>query len=301
MSAFPPDVFLTLVLLAGPALAEPCRSMRHIELAAAPSGQVQRVCISPGQTTLFSFDTPLVPGSVTLEGADGFTWVEPGASTLKLIPSEKTPLGRELRMTVRFADGTAPSSATFMLVAQAAEAASLVEVHRWKSPAESCQQELRAKKEETRLLREENARLRAQKEGPGGLTGLLASGVLGMHGVVAQDLTNGIARDPMNPLAIPQVSQYRAEGRVALEMSLENPAGAPTWRVERATLTHEGKQGQELKVLRVWQQEPLLPGQRGRVIVEAELPRKGDQGPYTLRLWDAESQRALTLAHVTLS
>lgn len=300
MPAFPPEVFLALVLLAGPALAEPCLSMRHIELAAAPSEQMQRVCISPGQTTLFSFDTPLVPGSITLEGADGFTWVEPGASTLKLIPSEKAPMGKELRMTVRFADGVPPSGATFILVAQAAEAASLVEVHRRRPTAESCQQELRVREEEARLLREENARLCAENEGPGGLTGLLASAVMGEQGVVAQNLTDSVTRDPMNPLSIMWVRQYRAADRVALEVTLQNPAGAPTWMAEGATLTHEGRQGPGLRVLRVWLDEPIRPGERRRVIVEAESPGEDAQGPYTLRLWDAERRRPLTITPVPL-
>lgn len=87
------------------------------------------MCISPGQTTAFSFDSQLAPGSVSVEEAERFTKVEPGPSTLKLVPSEKVPIGRQLRVTVRFADGAAPSSAAFVLVAHAAQSASLVEVH----------------------------------------------------------------------------------------------------------------------------------------------------------------------------
>jgi len=291
---------VALLLLAAPALAAPCLRVRHLDVP-APSGETQRVCISPGQTTVFSFNAQLAPGSVTLEEADDFTWMEPGASTLKLVPSEKAPLGREFLVTVRFADGTTPSSAAFVLVVHAAEAASLVEVHRRKRTVESYQQELRAKEEEARTLREENARLRSERESSGGLMGFLLSEDLERDGVAVQDIATHVTRLPTNPLNVELVTRYRTTRRVAFEMVLENPEGAPTWRVERATLTREGKPGEELKVLRVWQEEPIPPGQKRRLILETELPRGDAQGLYTLRLWDAEGQRVVTLAHVPMS
>lgn len=298
MPAPPPAPLLALVLLAGSALAAPCLSVRHLEIPAAPSGEVQRVCISPGQTTVFSFDAQLAPGSLTLEEADTFTCVEPGPSTLKLIPSEKAPLGRESRVMVRFADSGAPVSATFVLVTHAAEAASLVEVHRRKRTAESYQQELRAKEEELRQLREENARLRAEED-PGGLTSLRASAAMDETGVATQDISNSVTRAPTNPLVMVLLWRFRAIGRVAFEVTLRNPQGAPMWRAEGAALTPEGQPGQGLKVLKVWQAEPIPPGEEGRVIVETESPGKNDREPYILKLWDAEGQRAVTLRHVT--
>ena len=301
MSASLPAVPLALVVLAGPALAAPCQSVRHLEILATASGEAQRVCISPGQTTVFSFDTPLAPGAITLEGADGFTWVEPGTSTLKLIPSDKAQLGRELRVTVRFVDSAAPSSATFVLVAHAAEAASLVEVHRRTRSAESYQQELREKEEEARQLREENARLRMNKEGPGGLTGLLVSGSMDMGGVTAQNLTEAVMTASTGALQVRRLRSFRSTGRVAIELLLRSPKDAPAWTVAGATLIHEGKQGQGLKVLSLWQQAPTALEHNKRVIVEAESPGDANQGPYTLRLWDTEGQRAITVAHLTFS
>jgi uncharacterized protein (TIGR02268 family) len=298
--ASPPVFLLALVLLAGPALAAPCLPVRHIEIPAVPAREVQPVCISTGETTVFSFDADIAPESVTLEGADLFTKVEPGPSTLKLVPSEKVPPGKELRVTVRFADNAAPSSASFVLVAHAAEATSLVEVHRQKRTAKSLQQELKATKEEARQLREENTRLRADKESPGGLTGLLASGVMGKEGVASKDLTRDFTQPPTNPLTVGVVTDYRSTGRVALELWLLNPEGAPAWTAEGAALTLEGKRGGALKVLKVWQEKPIPPGKDRRVVVEAESPPDGARGPYTLKLWEADGARTVTLSGVTL-
>ncbi len=166
------------------------------------------------------------------------------ASTLKLVPSERVPLGKPLRLTVRFADEAAPSSAAFVLVAHAAQAEPLVDVHRQKRTVESCQQEVRAKEEAARQCREEVSRLRADKASPGGLTGLLASGVMGEDGVASKDLSGSLTEPPANPLGEGRVIGYRSIGRVALELRLVNPEGALAWTTEGATLTLEGRRGE---------------------------------------------------------
>jgi uncharacterized protein (TIGR02268 family) len=258
------------------------------------------VCISPGQTTVFSFDADLVLESLTVDGREHFVKVEPGSSMFKLVPSEQVPLGTELRVMVRFADGAAPSSASFVLVAHAGQAASLVEVHRQKRTAESYQQELKVKEEEARQLREENARLRADKTAPGGLTGLLASGAMGKDGVASRDLTDSLTKPPANPLWVGMVTGYRSTGRVALELWLWNSEDTPAWTVEGATLALEGQRGGGLKVLRVWQEAPILSTQdKGRVVVETEFPPDSARGPYTLKLWEAGGTRSVTLGGVT--
>jgi uncharacterized protein (TIGR02268 family) len=174
-----------------------------------------------------------------------------------------------------------------------------VDVHRETRTVESYQQEVRAKEEEARQCSEENARLRADKASPSGLTGLLASGPMGEGGVVSKDLTGSLSRPPANPLRVPQVTSYRATGRVALEFRLENPEGAQAWKAEDAALTQEGKRGMSLKVLTVWQKAPIPPGEGGRVVVEAEPPTDGTRGPYTLKLWEAGGARTVTLGGVT--
>ncbi len=304
MLASPPAVLLTLVLQAGPALAQSdaaaCMAdVRHIDVSAESSGEARPVCISPGQTTVFSFDAQLAPGSVSVEEAARFAKVEPGPSTLKLVPSEKVPLGKPLRVTVRFADGAAPSSAAFVLVAHAAHSASLVEVHREERSPESYQQEVRAKEEEVRRCREENARLRAERATPGGLVGPLVSGVIGVQGVAAANLLFTVQGPLVNSLEVGALRGYRSANRVVLALTLSNRVGAPTWTAEDATLTLASKRGEGLKVLSVWQASPILPGEYQRVMVEAEVPTDGTRGPFTLTLWAAGGQHAVTLEDVT--
>ena len=299
MPSSSPVFLLALAFLAGPALAAPCSTVRHLEFPAVPTGDVQPVCISPGQTTVFSFDADLVPESVRVEGREGFTKVEPGASTLKLVPSEEMPLGKALRLTVHFADKAAPSSASFLLVAHAEEAASLVEVHRRQRTAESYQQELKAKEEETRQLRDEVARLRADKAGPGGLRGLFAAGVIENEGVASKDLSGSLTESPTNPLRPGFVMGYRSARRVALAVELNNPAGAPTWTAEGATLTLEGKRGVSLKVLPVWQNGPIPSGGRRLVVVEAEANAEEARGTFTLKVWAEGGTRTVTVPGVT--
>ncbi len=299
MPASPPVFLLALVLLAGPALAAPCLTVRHREVSAESSAEAQPVCISPGHTTVFSFDTPLAPGSVTLEGADGFTTVDPGATTLKLVPSEKVPLGKPLRLTVRFADSAAPSSASLVLMAHAEEAASLVEVHRRERTAESYQQEVRAKEAEVRQCREEVARLSTDKAGPGGLRGLLASGAMGRGGVAFKELEATVIRAPTNPLRAGLVTGYRSAGRVAVVLRLDNPVDAPTWMAGGATLKLESKRGVSLKMLPLWQDAPIAPGERRLVVVEAEATAEEARGTFTLKVWEEGGTRTVTLGGET--
>jgi uncharacterized protein (TIGR02268 family) len=264
-----------------------------------PTGEPPPVCISPGQTTVISFDADLAPGSLTLESAERFSKVEPGPSAVKLVPSERVALGEPLRLTVRFRDGAAPASATLLLVAHASQAAPLVEVHREARTVESYQQELRAKEEEARQLREEVARLRAERGGPGGLSGLFASGLMGDAGIPSEKITQLVTRNPANALRLEHAWSYRASGRVAVRLTLTSPEGAAPWTADGAALTLEGRRGAALRVLPVWQEAPIPPGEQGDVVVEAEATEKEARGAFTLKLWEAGGVRTVTVGGVT--
>ncbi|MBZ4416096.1 DUF2381 family protein [Myxococcus sp. RHSTA-1-4] len=270
--------------------------MRHVELPAVPQGETPTVCISPGRATLFNFDTDLIPGSVTVEGSDRFTKVEPGPSTLKLIPSVKVAAGERLRLTVTFQDNAAPTSAAITLVVQAAQAAPLVNVYRQARSAESYEQELAETKAKVRQLTEENTRLRVERDGPGGLTELLASGVMDRKGVPSHDITKSITETATNAFPVSRVTAYRSAARVVVEVFLKVPEGTPPWKPENATLTLQGRKGAELKVVTRWSPEPIAPlvfG--GGVSVEAEATPDVTAGTFTLRLWDTSGARTVTI------
>ncbi|MFY0569501.1 hypothetical protein ACN28E_37540 [Archangium lansingense] len=63
-----------------------------------------------------------------------------------------------------------------------------------------------------------------------------------------------------------------------------------------------------LKLLPLWQPEPVLPGKavakgelrpRIRVVVEVLATAMEARGTYTLTLWDADQKRTVTLGNVT--
>ena len=292
---------LVAIILSGPGSVQPEDSPcdpggRHIELPAVPNGQAPKVCISPGRATLFSFDSDLLPGSVTLEGAERFTRVESGQSTLKLLPSVKVAAGERLRLTVTFKDRAAPTSAAFLLVMQAVQAEPLVNVYRQVRSAESYEQELEETKAKVRRLTEENTRLHFEKGGPGGLIGLRASGAMDGNGVASRFIIETNTTDAPSVLRVTSVTTYRSATRVAVEVWLELPENAPQWKPEGASLTHQGKKGVELKLVTLWPSALTAPGVfGGGVSVEAEATPDVATGTFMLKLWDASGARTVTL------
>ena len=306
MLALPTAALLALVL-SGPVAAAPdaviCSGgVRHIELPAVPTGEPLTACISPGRTTLFSFDAELLAGALSLEGSDDFSLVEVGPSTLKLIPSGKLSAGARRQVRVGFTDGAAPRSVVFVLVAQAAQADPLVNVYRQTRTVESYQQELAEKEAEARQCREENARLRGEKHGPGGIVGLRAAGLMDGSGVTSRNILQNVAQSSTNGLRVEKVTVYRSAQRVAVEMTLLVLEDAPAWAPEGASLMLQGRKGVELKVLNLWPPEPIASGRHGgSVFVEAEAPADAVTGPFTLKLWDASGARTVTITGVTFS
>ncbi len=260
-----------------------------------------RVCISPGQTTLINFDGPLAPNSLALDGKERFTLAEPGPSSLKLVPSEKLAVGEQLRLTVRYLDAAAPTSAALMLVVHPAQATPLVDVHRQKRTVESFRQELGTRDEQLRQCQQEATRLRSESTGPKGLAGLHALGLLDDEAFKARDSSKSTSVSRASPLLLDgAVLSFRAAGRVAVTLRLRNPESAPPWTVQDAKAVLEDRKGVELRVLEVWPREPIPPGGTLKMVVEAELSDVTVQGPFTIRMWEAEGGRTAIVQGVML-
>jgi len=264
-------------------------------------GEVATICISPGQATTLNFDSDFMRESLTLESREHFATVHISESTVKLVPSEKLVPGEKLKLTVRFKDDDAPTGAALYLVAHAVQAATHVEVHREKRTVESYERELREKEAALQQCRADNEQLRTERSGPGGLTALLDSGIIGSEGIASQDISRSVSRHPSDALATPLAESYRSAMRVAVKLTMLNPSDAPPWKPENATLTLRGKRGVELKVLSVWPPQPIEPGLLGQknVIVEAEATPDVETGTFTLKLWDASGSRAVTISGIT--
>ncbi|MFP2960301.1 DUF2381 family protein [Myxococcus sp. 1LA] len=274
-------------------------SVRRIELVSDDTQLAAEVAVSPGLSTVFIFDSEVSREGVTLEGRERFSVVDAGLSTLlRLVPSERFNAGDRLKLTVRFQDGAAPASATFVLVAHPARSEALIEVYRRKRSVETYQEEVRQARLEAEQCREENERLRAERSAPDGLAGLISTEVLSGRGVEFRDVSKGVTLAPGGAAGKHRVHTYRTARRVAVEVTLVHAGDAQPWTAAGATL--RGKANEELKVLQVWQSGPVAPGSdTRRVVVEAEAASESPQGPFTLKLWDTDGRRTVTLGNVT--
>ncbi|RYZ12945.1 MAG: DUF2381 family protein [Myxococcaceae bacterium] len=271
---------------------------RRIELSPEGTGGVSEVVVSPGLSTMLLFDSELQRESIVLEDRQRFSLVDVGQATLRIVPSASTTPGDRFKLMVRFRSGSAPSTAVFLLKVHPAKAEATIEVYRNQRTIETYQQEVRDARAEVLRCKGELARMVSEHEVPGGLTGLLIQDGLDPGGVVGQVLTKDIAKTPASGLWATSFNSYRSSKLVAVDVGIEVKSGALPWRAEGATI--KDRSGQELKVLNVWQATPILPGGLGgRVIVEAEAPAAAVQGPFSLKLWEADGPRSITLGNVT--
>ncbi len=305
MLASSPSVLLTLALFLGSTAtaqprAVPCETgTRRIELKTEPSDEAPELCIGPElSTTLIFYGAELLSDGVLVEGREHFTLVDPGSTTLRLVPSGRMMPGERFQLTVRFGDGAAPASAAFWLVVYAGQVESLVEVYREKRTVESYQQQVQEKDSQLRQCQQDNERLMAEKESPGGLTGLLATGLMGETGITPKKLTESVAEHPRNAVGVFRVFSYRSTSRVAVELILRPTPGMELWRAVRAEMVGPGR-----RVLRVkppWQREPFrYEAEDRRVVIEVEATEAETRGSFTLKLWDADGTRSVIVSGVT--
>ncbi|NVJ27508.1 DUF2381 family protein [Myxococcus sp. AM011] len=291
-----------LLVLGGAAHAQSANSasnsvIRRVELAPEDVRTAVEVEVSPGLSTGLFFDSELKRESIELEGRDRFSLVDIGTATIRLVPSDRLTPNERLRLTVRFQDGAVPASATFLLNVHPAKAEPVVEVYRRRRAVETYQQEAREARADAERLRDELNRLRGERSSPGGLTGLISTQVMDRQGVEGRDVSEFIVRTPNSALVLRQANSYRSVQRVALEVWLEVPTGAQPWMASGASL--RGKSGEELTVLQVWQAEPAAPGGKRQVVVEAQSTPTSTRGPFTLKLWEADGPRTVTLGNIT--
>lgn len=271
--------------------------VRRIELSPENASTSVEVSISSGLSSTILFDSELARDGVAVEGRERFSLVDIGQATIRLIPSEGISPGERLRLVVRFQDEAAPGSATFLLVAHPAKAEPFVEVYRRKRGVETYREEAREAKAEAQRCREEYERLWAERSAPQGLAGLLSMGRLGSGRVEDIDLVQTISRGPGLAVPVRQAYSYRSALRLAVDVSLGFPEGGQPWKATGAAL--RDRSGKELNVLQVWQVAPTSSEKNVRVIVEAEATPDPVRGPFTLKLWEADGPRTVTLGNVT--
>lgn len=303
-------VLLLVLGLAGPATAaQPVAPPRDgsplfIELPAERTGEEPEVFISAGLSTNFNFDAELsrAPDGrdmVELAQREAFSRVDVGQASLRLVPSATLKPGTRLRLRVLFRDGKAPADAAFTLVVGTASPHPVVEVFREGRPVESYQLETKNAHAATAKCLDALERIKAERAGPPGLLGMLASGHITEIGVRSLNLRMRITHAPGSVAEAIRAMSFRSGIEVGVKLQVELPEGAPPWTASGATLT--GKQGREVKVLKVWQSAPVSGGPGGgqSLTVGADATEAELQGTYVLKVWEADTGRALVVHNVT--
>lgn len=299
MFASSPTAFLVLLLAGTSATAQTCpppgESEGHcVELTAEGANEVSEVQISPGQPTTFRFPSDVRADGMTLENREHFE-VAPGKRLITLEPSEKMRGAKPSTLTVCFADGAAPACASFRLIVHPAIGERRVEIFRHPRPVDSIQAELKRTREENTELRAELQRVRAEQNRPDGLLGLFASGMVGSAGISSQIITKRITARESNTLQPRTVTTFRAPGRVAIELLLENPDAAKSWTPHGMVLV--GPKGEVLEAT-FWPAQPIPSGEQKRIWIEVMAPEARTEGPFTLKTWEADGQRTFTIGNV---
>jgi uncharacterized protein (TIGR02268 family) len=295
---------LVLVLLQGPAAAVEspptavgCEDVQRVELSLVSTATFE-VCVSPGLITGLRFDAP-----VTMELQDDvrFEEVVRARQLLTLVPPPDMTPGERIRLTVRFEDGVARQSATFVLVGHRGQATHQVEVYRDKRTRESYQQEIEQEHAKNQQLREENQQLRGELKQlrallnqSVGLMGLHINGALGQSGIDSRVL---YGKQPIaGGLSMSRGTSYRANDSIAVEVWLLNSSAEPWTAVGASLVTAKGE---KMDGVRLYQPEAIPPNGERSVFVEVPAAQGEPQGQVTLILWEA-GPRTISLPNVTL-
>lgn len=267
----------------------------RIELTADPPSETPVLCTTPGLTTTLLFDTTLL--RMELEGRERFHRVMEDTQGLTFVPSEAMLDEKPLRLTVYFADGAGPASASFLVMVHPALAARQVDVLRHTRPVALYELAERKAQATAQQCEEEKTQLRAELDGPGGLRGLRFSGLMDQNqGVKVHDISTAIHRKPGNALHTSSIWAYRAHHRIAVEMALHNQGTRP-WTFKDALLRCE--KGEELRPLPMLRPDTISPGQMNvRIMVEMDAKTESAKGSCTLTLWGTDG-RFITLGNVT--
>ena len=134
----------------------------------------------------------------------------------------------------------------------------------------------------------------ALAERPEGLTGLFDSNAMDKRGVIVLPISDRVTRGSRNALLVRQVIGMRSANRVGLWVELENRGDTP-WTPRTLVVLEIG--GEDLEAS-VWPPEPIPPGARRSVFIEAEATDKQALGTYVLKLSE-DGPRAVTLGNIT--
>ena len=299
-----PGAVLLAALLAGATQAAEhppaprCAATARFDLAGESPEGAFSVCVSADEPTTLVFDSLLPPGAVEMLPDNRSIGVAQGDEFVTVNPRRGFLPGERVKVTVRFADGAAPASATFWLVGHGGLGARRVEVFRQPRPPDVLKKERDEAQAEARQCQEDKARLLAEREEPGGLIG---AAWLEGAGVVASMKLSFLTEPPANAFGLDEARSYSYTptgethpASVAVRLRLLNP-GAEPWTLAGAALVDSA--GEQVELAR-WPLAPIPANGAGAVVVGIKGERAQLGCPCTLKLWEATGPRTFTLGNV---
>ncbi|WP_395858033.1 DUF2381 family protein [Cystobacter fuscus] len=265
---------------------------RCIELTVGALTEMHEVQLSPGWVTTFVFDSDVRPDGMTLEDSGRFEVAELGRHTLALMPTDSPRSEKPGALTVCFADDAAPACVSFRLLMHPVMAERQVRVLRHPRSASSLEAELRRTHEENDQLHAELVRLNAGRDTPLGLAGMLVSGVVDERGM---SCSPGDVVQPLSTvLVMVEFSTCRTSKRVIVRVRVRNNSETP-WTAHGAKLV--GLKGEAWRGS-VWPEEPVPPSKSVDLFIEARVEDVRMEGPFVLKLWEANGPRTVRLGRV---
>jgi len=303
-----PGAVLVVALLAGvvkaaePSPVSHCAATDRFNLSVESPEGATDVCVSADEPTTFFFDSRVAVGAVDFQPEGRLVDWSQGKEGLSItvIPKGDYLPGERVRVTVRFADGTLPTSASFWLVGHAARGTRRVEVYRQPRPPDVLKKERDEARAEARQCQEDKVRLLAEREAPGGLMGsawLERAGVVALKNLrmlLKERQDNSLRLDKATSYSYTRTGGTRPES-VAVRLRLKNP-GTESWTLAGASLVDST--GEEVELAR-WQPEPIPANGAGDVVVGIEGKDAQLSCPCILKLWESAGPHTVTLGNVT--
>lgn len=273
---------------------------RRVVLSGSSAESIPELRVALGVVTTMTFEDAVIDArELHLEGRGSrVKLVDVGEHSVVLKPLVELARGERLLLQVPFADGKAPTQATFALVSHPAEVDSQVEVIREARSAEACQGELADAKAQLAQKDAELEALRA-RAAASGPAGLIFAGLLGNEGVTAvrfmvppsPDVRHGLRATGQRAMS------FRAAKWTAVAVEVEN-IGEQPWQPRTAMLvsvkTSRPIAGTSISM----EKQQLGPGESALVVVETEPPSESAGEEFRLELFGADGGRDLSIPKV---
>jgi len=290
----PPCQVVPLLLLVLPAVAlaqagglETEPPVRQLELTQVAQPELW---VAPGQSLLVLLDAPLDMEAMRQARAiEGLRHVEVAERSVTLLLSAGVKAGARLKYTLRFADGQPAEGVTLVLRVDSAKAEPAVEVYRGAVPATALRQQGAAL----------NARVEALLSQEASLLPLMAAGLL-VPGCVRSFDVNHNVEVTAPGLFHKDAWLHAAPGRMALEVTLTLPPGAPPWApgaVQLTELSHPGPL--PVRGLKLLGGTVLQPGTTTRLLLEWDTPGETKDLNYTLEVDEQNGKRGVLIRNLT--